>query len=43
MPTNSYFRNFDAKNEQELLHSLVSEAIQIYGYDVSYIPITLVN
>ncbi|MDP7367752.1 MAG: hypothetical protein QGH83_10895 [Candidatus Pacebacteria bacterium] len=43
MPTNSYFRNFDAKNEQELLHSLVSEAIQIYGYDVSYIPRTLVN
>jgi|TARA_Y100000034_G_scaffold35051_1_gene42998 hypothetical protein len=43
MPTNSYFRNFDAKNEQELLHSLVSEAIQIYGHDVSYIPRTLVN
>ena len=43
MPTNSYFRTFDAKNEQELLHSLVTESIQIYGHDVSYIPRTLVN
>lgn len=43
MATNSFFRNFDAKNEQELLHSLVGEAIQIYGHDVSYIPRTLVN
>ena len=43
MPTNSYFRNFDARNEQELLHSLVTESIQIYGYDVNYIPRTLIN
>ena len=43
MPTNSYFRNFDAKNEQELLHSLVTESIQIYGHDVNYIPRTLVK
>ena len=43
MATNSYFRTFDAKNEQELLHSLVTESIQIYGHDVSYIPRTLVN
>ena len=43
MPTSSYFRTFDAKNEQELLHSLVTESIQIYGHDVSYIPRTLVN
>jgi len=43
MSTNSYFRTFDAKNEQELLHSLVTESIQIYGHDVSYIPRTLVN
>ena len=43
MATNSYFRNFDAKNEQELLHSLVTESIQVYGHDVSYIPRTLVN
>ena len=43
MPTNTYFRNFDAKNEQELLHSLVTESIQIYGHDVNYIPRTLVK
>jgi len=43
MATNSYFRNFDAKNEQELLHSLVTESIQVYGHDVSYIPRTLIN
>ena len=43
MPTNTYFRNFDARNEQELLHSLVTESIQIYGHDINYIPRTLVN
>ena len=43
MSTNSYFRTFDAKNEQELLHSLVTESVKIYGHDVSYIPRTLVN
>ena len=43
MPTNTYFRNFDARNEQELLHSLFTESIQIYGHDVNYIPRTLVN
>jgi hypothetical protein len=43
MATNSYFRNFDARNEQELLHSLVTESIQVYGHDVSYIPRTLIN
>jgi len=43
MATNSYFRNFDAKNEQELLHSLVTESIQVYGHDVSYIPRSLIN
>ena len=43
MATNSYFRTFDAKNDQELLHSIVTESIKVYGYDVSYIPRTLVN
>ena len=43
MATNSYFRNFDAKNDQELLHSIVTESIKVIGYDVSYIPRTLVN
>ncbi len=43
MPTSTYFRNFDARNDQELLHSIVSESIQVTGYDVNYIPRTLVN
>ena len=43
MPTSTYFRNFDARNDQELLHSLTTESIQIHGYDVNYIPRTLVN
>ena len=43
MSTNSYFRNFDAKNDQELLHSIVTESIKVTGYDVNYIPRTLVN
>ena len=43
MSTSTYFRNFDAKNDQELLHSIVSESIKIHGYDVNYIPRTLVN
>ena len=43
MATNSYFRTFDAENDQELLHSIVSESIQVTGYDVNYIPRTLVN
>ncbi len=43
MPTNSYFRTFDARNDQELLHSIVSESIQVTGYDVNYIPRTLIN
>ena len=43
MATNSYFRNFGAKNDQELLHSIVTESIKVTGYDVNYIPRTLVN
>ena len=43
MATNSYFRTFDAENDQELLHSIVTESIKVIGYDVSYIPRTLVN
>jgi hypothetical protein len=43
MPTSPYFRTFDAKNDQELLHSLVAESIQVTGYDVNYIPRSLVN
>ena len=43
MATSTYFRNFDARNDQELLHSLTTESIQIHGYDVNYIPRTLIN
>ena len=43
MPTNSYFRTFDARYDQELLHSIVSDSIQVTVYDVNYIPRTLVN
>ena len=43
MPTSTYFHNFDARNDQELLHSLTTESIQVVGYDVNYIPRTLVN
>jgi hypothetical protein len=35
---NLYFRNFDAENEQNLLHDLVIESIKIYGEEMQYIP-----
>ena len=38
MATNFYFRNYDASNEQNLLHDLIIEAIKIYGEDMYYIP-----
>lgn len=38
MATNFYFRNYDASNEQNLLHDLIIEAIRIYGEDMYYIP-----
>lgn len=41
MATNLYFRNYDASNEQNLLHDLIIEAIKIYGEDMYYIPRTL--
>jgi hypothetical protein len=36
--TNFYFRNYDASNEQDLLHDLIIESIKIYGEDMYYIP-----
>ena len=38
MVTNLYFRNYDASNEQDLLHDLIIEAIKIYGEDMYYVP-----
>ena len=37
MAVNPYFRR-TIKNEQELLESLTTEAIKIYGHDMVYIP-----
>lgn len=37
MPTNKYFNNIDAKTEQDLFSSLITEAFQIHGIDVHYI------
>lgn len=38
MATNFYFRNYDASNEQDLLHDLIIESIKIYGEDMYYVP-----
>lgn len=43
MPINPYFNNFDYAREQELMEALAIESIKMYGYDVRYIPRTLVN
>lgn len=38
MATNFYFNNFKNSQEQDLLESLIIEAIRIYGQDMYYIP-----
>lgn len=43
MPTNPYFNNFNASNEQTLLEDLVIESIKMYGYDCFYLPRTLLE
>jgi len=42
-PTNVFFNNFQASQEQLLIEDLVIESIKIYGHDVFYCPRTLVN
>jgi len=42
-PTNVFFNNFQASQEQLLIEDLVIESIKIYGHDVYYCPRTLVN
>jgi hypothetical protein len=37
MATNSYFRNYDNFNEQNLIDDLVIESIKIYGVDIKYL------
>lgn len=43
MSTSPYFRHFDYSGTQKLVNDLIMEAIHIYGYDIKYIPRTLVN
>jgi hypothetical protein len=43
MTTNKYFNSIGVCSEQNLLESLWTESIQIYGQDLFYIPRTLVN
>lgn len=43
MATNFYFNNFGNSMEQRLLEDLVIESIKIYGHDVMYLPMKVVN
>lgn len=38
MPTNHYFNNYGARNEQRLVEDLIVESIKIMGTDVYYLP-----
>lgn len=42
MATNFYFSNFSNSMEQNLIEDLIIESIRIYGFDVWYIPRTIV-
>ena len=41
--TNKFFNKFHFGGEQALIQSLITEAIQIYGIDVIYVPRNLTN
>lgn len=43
MAINPYFTNFTANNEQDLMANLIVESIQIYGYQMYYLPRTQTN
>ena len=43
MAINQYFNYYNAPNEQELYENMITEALQIYGLDVEYLPRTLRN
>lgn len=43
MPTNPLYNSYHDSEEAELLDDLVVESIQIYGYDVFYLPRTLLG
>jgi len=38
VPTNIFFNNFNARNEQSLYEELIGEVVQIYGIDSYYLP-----
>ena len=40
MPINPYFNNYTHAGQQSLLESLIIEAIQIYGFNMIYLPKT---
>ena len=41
--TNLFFNNYNSFGEQNLIESLITEAISIYGQSMYYIPRTIVN
>lgn len=43
MVTSPYFKNFTSERHQTLVESLILESIKKFGYDVKYIPRTIVN
>ena len=43
MVTSPYFKNFTSERHQHLVESLILESIKKFGYDVKYIPRTVVN
>lgn len=43
MSTNQFFNNFSYAGEQNLIEQLVIESIKQYGFDVKYLPRTIVN
>lgn len=43
MPTNPYIDFWNDTGEQELLQSLMTETIQMFGTEVRYLPVTLRN
>ena len=43
MATNFFFNNYRSSMEQDLIESLVTESIRIYGQDMYYLPRSLVN
>lgn len=43
MPTNHYFNNLRATNEQNVIEDLTVEAIKIHGIDIYYLPRTITD